>query len=297
MKKPSFWSLLFTPRFVRIPSASGACRGLLAVAFALAGTQCAGPVASDSGGIGPRSDSLGGSQSRAAEMAYRRPGLGTEFGESRDSEVDSTHFLRSSSRPAAVGKIFYNDRQGVSAATGDRRSSSGWHEIADGLVSFGIKSEGGWQRAVNDAGHLYVIGEPGERYDILLKNETSRRVEAVVAVDGLDVLDGRPASYAKRGYVIPAHGSVRIEGWRVSMNRVAAFRFAKVAKSYAAEKYGDTRNVGVIGVAVFTSTSPKPWVADPHPTWRTGDIQRRESANPFPESSRFATPPPSRRDW
>lgn len=279
MKRPTLLSRVF---FLQ-----SALRGFFALTLASLATQCASPVSSGSGADG----ALGGAARTASLAEKRRPGLGTGYGESRWSEVDSTSFRRASSHPTASEKIFYNDRQGVMAATGGGRKFSGWKEIAGGLVSFGLKSEGGWLRGVED-GNTYVIGEPGERYDILLKNETSRRVEVVVSVDGLDVLDGRPASVQKRGYVIPGHGSVRIEGWRTSMNQVAAFRFASVSRSYAAMKHGNTRNVGVIGVAVFTGVDHVPHFSDPVPgPWRTGDIQRREQANPFPASSRWATPP------
>jgi len=82
-------------------------------------------------------------------------------------------------------------------------------------------------------------------------NPTAQRIEAVVSVDGLDVIDGESADYAtKRGYVVPAHGELRIEGFRVSTAEVAAFRFSSVADSYAGRK-GKARNVGVVGLAVF----------------------------------------------
>jgi hypothetical protein len=183
--------------------------------------------------------------------------------------------------------VFYNDRTGVTAATQGRFSKrfSGWQKAADGMVSIGLKSEGGWLRGVNQNGTLYFIGEPGERYDILIRNETPRRMEVVLSVDGLDVLDGRPASVSKRGYIIPADSSIRVEGWRTSLNHVAAFRFAKVSQSYAAQKHGDTRNVGVIGVAVFPGAEPL-LMATPD----RFEEQHRREADPFP-AGRWATPP------
>ncbi|WP_156346207.1 hypothetical protein [Verrucomicrobium spinosum] len=282
MKPLSLLSLMFSNR------SKSLWRGLLALVLAAAGSQCASPVSSSSDGT------LGGSARTASTPAeMRRPGLGTGFGEARWSEVDSTTFRRSSSTPDATTKVFYNDRQGVQAAAGYGGDKfNDYKQVAGGLVSFGLKSEGGWLRGVESGGEVYVMGEPGDRYDILLRNESHRRIEVVVSVDGLDVLDGRPASVQKRGYVIPAQGSVRIEGWRTSMNQVAAFRFANVRNSYAALKHGNTKNVGVIGVAVFTEDHPRAVVVEPSPgLWRTGDVQRRRDANPFPASSRWATPP------
>jgi hypothetical protein len=100
-------------------------------------------------------------------------------------------------------------------------------------------------------GRFYVLGQQGQRYSIRVKNPTARRVEAVVSVDGLDVIDGKSADFkSKRGYVVPAYGELKIDGFRVSTSHVAAFRFSSVRNSYAGRK-GKARNVGVIGVAIF----------------------------------------------
>jgi hypothetical protein len=99
-------------------------------------------------------------------------------------------------------------------------------------------------------GRRFVLGEVGERYRVRIVNPTPGRVEAVVSVDGLDAVDGRPASLAKRGYLVPAFGEVTVEGWRTSLDTVAAFRFSSVPASYSA-RTGHDQNVGVIGVAFF----------------------------------------------
>ncbi len=101
------------------------------------------------------------------------------------------------------------------------------------------------------AGGTYVLGQLGARYTLRISNHTGLRVEAVASVDGRDAIDGRPADFrGKRGYLIPAWGSVDIDGWRISRSQAAAFRFSSVPDSYAA-RTGNAREVGVIGVAVF----------------------------------------------
>ncbi len=105
-------------------------------------------------------------------------------------------------------------------------------------------------------GRSYVLGTVGSRYSIAISNPTSRRVEAVVSVDGLDAVDGRPASYVeKRGYILPAYGDATIDGFRTSFDEVATFRFSSVADSYAG-RLGKARDVGVIGVAFFPERPP-----------------------------------------
>jgi len=100
-------------------------------------------------------------------------------------------------------------------------------------------------------GETYVLGHMGDRYTIRVENHSGRRIEAVVTVDGRDVVDGKPGDFRnKRGYLVPAWGHVDIDGWRLSESKAAAFRFSAVSDSYAT-RTGNAREVGVIGVAVF----------------------------------------------
>jgi hypothetical protein len=112
-------------------------------------------------------------------------------------------------------------------------------------------------------GRTYVLGSLGQRYFVRVRNHSGRRAEIVVSVDGRDVLDGRPASWTKRGYLLDAGAEVAIDGFRTSLESVAAFRFSSVPRSYAALK-GDARDVGVIGVAVFPEREPR-YVPPPRP--------------------------------
>jgi hypothetical protein len=106
-------------------------------------------------------------------------------------------------------------------------------------------------------GRYYVQGNDDSRYTIRVTNPTGNRVEAVVSVDGLDVVDGEDGDLKKRGYIVPAYGEVRIEGFRTSLADVATFRFSSVDNSYAGKK-GKSRNVGVIAVAIFEEQAPPP---------------------------------------
>jgi hypothetical protein len=123
-------------------------------------------------------------------------------------------------------------------------------------------------------GRVYVLGSLGQRYLLRIRNGSGRRAEVVVSVDGRDVMDGRPASFEKRGYVVEPYGEVTIDGYRLSEASVAAFRFSSVPRSYAALK-GDARDVGVIGVAVFPERPPLP---RPYPPpYQRYDGERRSS--------------------
>ncbi len=106
------------------------------------------------------------------------------------------------------------------------------------------------------SGERHVAGEPGHEYEIRVRNRTGGRLLAVTAVDGVDVLSGRTASYDQGGYVMDPRGRLAVDGWRKSMGEVAAFYFTSLPDSYAA-RTGRPDNVGVIGVALFREDAPR----------------------------------------
>jgi hypothetical protein len=65
-----------------------------------------------------------------------------------------------------------------------------------------------------------------------------------------------------------------VEGFRQSTQAVAAFRFSPVRESYAAEKYHNTRNVGVIGIALFNEAGSNPWTERSPPPPESKSISR-----------------------
>lgn len=146
-----------------------------------------------------------------------------------------------------------------------------------------LSGSGGRLPTFQHEGRSFVMGTRGERYKIRVRNPSAERVEAVVSVDGLDAIDGRAASKDKRGYVIEPFGSVEIEGFRTSMDEVAAFRFSSVRDSYAGKK-GKADNVGVIGVAMFRER-PRPVVVAP----------RAEEGSAAPPAAGAPAAPESRR--
>lgn len=99
-------------------------------------------------------------------------------------------------------------------------------------------------------GEIYIEGRPKSQYKIRIYNFTDRRAEAVVSVDGLSVIDGKPASEYSEGYLVEPYSHVDIDGWRINMNEVSAFTFGKAGESYATHS-GHAENVGVIGVVVY----------------------------------------------
>jgi hypothetical protein len=215
-----------------------------------------------------------------------RAGLGTSWGETRESRVEFAPFERDDpDRPVAVSMLHYDDPDGIRALA---------HGGAGAGSDPGFPPGGGrWRVSLVDErgtplptfgreGRLLVEGRRGQRYAIEISNRTLDRIEAVATVDGLDVMDGERGSFAKRGYVLQPGETYRIDGFRRSQAAVAAFRFGSVDDSYAA-RTGDDTNVGIIGVAFFAERGAVP-------AWRQDEAARRSAADPFPD--RFAAPPP-----
>lgn len=100
------------------------------------------------------------------------------------------------------------------------------------------------------AGQAYVVGQPGNEYQVRVRNAAGEDLLAVVAIDGVNVLSGQTASVAQGGYVVGTYGAIDVAGWRKSLDRIAAFYFTTLPDSYAA-RTGRPDDVGVIGVALF----------------------------------------------
>ncbi len=239
----------------------------------------------------PAAASRDESASAGADRAYQpapepeRPGLGTEWGETRESRVSSAPFERQDfGTPLSTSSFFYNDESGVRASLG----ADYWNRRTDGISAARgaitirlIDAQGNPLPTFSTGGRSYVQGHDGARYSIRIQNQSGARFEAVASVDGLDVIDGEPGSFEKRGYLIQPWSTLDIDGFRRSEDEVAAFRFGRVKDSYAAKR-GSDRNVGVIGVAVFQERGSS-W------PWTERELERRNSADAFP--GRFARPP------
>lgn len=185
----------------------------------------------------------------AAPMPDAR--LGTQWGEDRVSRVSTLDLKRAGSRPEAVQEIRY------SAAPG-RGERLGEVALGNGGVSLRVlRADGSTWPVWRSGGLLHLQGRKGERYVLEYRNRSARTHEIVATVDGLDVLSGQPGSTARRGYVLRPGETLRIEGFRMSREAVAAFRFSAVPDAYAANTpAGSVANVGVIGTALFALIDP-----------------------------------------
>ncbi|MEP7077515.1 MAG: hypothetical protein ABI795_00705 [Chthoniobacterales bacterium] len=82
-----------------------------------------------------------------AEAPQDRPGLGTQWGETRESRVVGTQFERADpDTPLAVAAINYNDAAGIRAMVGGAIWQRAWPALArqtGTLISLGLRDQSG----------------------------------------------------------------------------------------------------------------------------------------------------------
>ena len=54
-------------------------------------------------------------------------------------------------------------------------------------------------------GRHYVVGKPGNRYQMVLRNRSGQDLLAVTSVDGVNVVSGETATWQQSGYVLDAN--------------------------------------------------------------------------------------------
>lgn len=144
------------------------------------------------------------------------------------------------------------------------------------------RTEGRTLPVYRHGGRYYVVGKPGNEYQVGLRNRGGGDVLAVMSVDGVNAISGETANWSQTGYVLGAGQEYEIRGWRKSLDRIAAFYFTEHRNSYAA-RTGRPDNVGVIGVALFRKRAqPEPLLEQPPAPWSG---RRDESAWPAEDAA------------
>jgi hypothetical protein len=100
---------------------------------------------------------------------------------------------------------------------------------------------------------LYFEALKGRNYSLLVRNKTGERVGVLIAVDGLNVIDGDRSGLSRNEamYVLDPWEEAEIRGWRTSLRDVRKFVFVDEERSYA-ERSGKTNgDMGWIRVLAF----------------------------------------------
>ena len=178
--------------------------------------------------------------------------LGTKWGDEIDSHVTEVQLKRKSDSPLAETIVQYADKN----YKGKTINSI---SIAAGKVSFSVVDDRGNRIPIYRVGQSYYLsGREGQSYQLQYENNTAKTFEVVASVDGVDVIDGSEASRSNSGYVLHAHDSLKIEGFRKSESAVASFTFSKPKDAYAANsENGSIQNAGVIGTVLYELEAPE----------------------------------------
>ena len=233
----------------------------------------------------------------AVQSPQARSTLGTQWGEGRESRVRTVKASRlTPDLPQVVEQMRYSDEASIRKALGPRADSQLSVLLAQGAVEWRITGEGGQALRIYSerAGNYQLAGYNGVRYEMHFSNRSDRAYEVVATVDGLDVMNGEPGSLRNSGYILRPGEKITIDGFRRSNQEVAAFRFSSKGNAYATNTpAGDSRNIGVIGVALFETHLYESASHDDEP--RRPDA-KRDAPNAFPaDAGPYAQPPQYRR--
>jgi hypothetical protein len=143
------------------------------------------------------------------------------------------------------------------------------HSAADGeLVDVQIKVDGGAAPLFFRPGTWdkhYFQAFQGRNYSIVLRNNTDHRIGVLVAVDGLNVVNGERSSMSRNEsmYVLDARETTEIRGWRTSLRDIRRFVFVDEERSYAERTGQANGDMGWIRVLSFQEQGQWGWNRGP----------------------------------
>lgn len=162
---------------------------------------------------------------------------------------------------------------GPASAQAWRSSADVW---ADGrIVDVQVRVDGQasplyWAPGKSDRRYLQAFA--GKNFSLVLRNNTARRVGVLIAVDGLNVVNGEITGLRNTEpmYVLGPWESTTIRGWRTNLESVRRFVFVDEARSYAERTGQANSDMGWIRVLAFRE----------QPTWNDYRRDVRGQADP-----------------
>jgi hypothetical protein len=132
-------------------------------------------------------------------------------------------------------------------------------DVVTQLYEFGILVN---QKPISEyyhEGNFFVEGRKGSQYELFFRNHSAIRVLVIASVDGLSVMNGKPAGAEGPGYVVEPRGYLSVPGWTKDNSEVNAFYFSSIPKSYSSRTGQGSNNVGVVGAMVFPEHQKPQW--------------------------------------
>jgi hypothetical protein len=117
-------------------------------------------------------------------------------------------------------------------------------------------------------GKAFVEAKEKSEYSLRVRNNSGKRVKAIISVDGICAISGKPASESDTGYIVNPWGYIDVKGFRIDDNNIASFKFDEGKSSYASLVENDfnekkaqespSANNGVIGVRIWEEKEAPP---------------------------------------
>jgi len=136
--------------------------------------------------------------------------------------------------------------------------------VAEGPVAVDVTVNGRgtplYQRA-DRTDRWYLEAREGAHYEVRVRNLTGERVGFVLAVDGLNAINGTESHLGadEPMYVLDPYAQTTVKGWRKSLSNVSKFVFVDEARSYAARTDQANGDLGWIRVVAFNEVRPVAW--------------------------------------
>lgn len=157
-------------------------------------------------------------------------------------------------------------------------------------VSMHVQVNGRACKEYTHNGMSFIEARSGTNYTVKIKNDNPYRIMTVVSVDGLDVISGKTAAESDTGYIIDAHGTLDVKGYRISDKDCASFIFTSKGKSYVQQTKGDATNCGVIGLRAFgekTNIMKLPYI---YPTYVNTGVSYTTTTLPLTSTNDWYVP-------
>lgn len=151
--------------------------------------------------------------------------------------------------------------------------------LVDGWPAPLFERPGAWDKS-------YFQAFQGKNYSLVLTNQTNQRVGVLVAVDGLNVVNGEKSNLSNHEsmYVLDPYESATIQGWRTSLNDVRRFVFVDEERSYASRTGQANGDMGWIRVLSFRENTPIAYRPKVRTQERRLDGSRDEATAPAPSA-------------
>lgn len=105
----------------------------------------------------------------------------------------------------------------------------------------------------------YFQANRGRNYSLVVRNTTGERIGVLIAVDGLNVVNGERSRLGRNEtmYVLDPWETATVSGWRTSLHEVRKFVFVDEERSYAERTGQANGDLGWIRVLAFREKHPQ----------------------------------------